>query len=99
MDEDSSTDKKLKQTRQVYSFGNRNVFRLHLTESRAGFYRNGEGHSMLTDQKNRKGAGTKSGEPGASTFSQQPALTVSRSAFSSSRPHCQTLITYATVSY
>ena len=34
MDEDSSTEQK---TRQVYSFGKRSVFMLHLNESREGF--------------------------------------------------------------
>ena len=35
MDEDSGMEQK---TRQVYNFGKRNVFRLHLNESREGFF-------------------------------------------------------------
>ena len=48
MDEDSSTKQK---TWQVCSFGKRNVFRLYLNEYREGRW-----------IKNRKGAGTNSGE-------------------------------------
>ena len=39
-DEDSSMEQK---TWQVYSFGKRNVFRLHLNESRKGFCWRGRG--------------------------------------------------------
>ena len=43
MDEDSSTELK---TWQVYSFGKRMVFRLHLNESREGFCQRGRGRSF-----------------------------------------------------
>ena len=58
MDEDSSTEHK---TWQAYSFGKRNVFRLHLTESREGFCRN----ARWRWTESREGAGTNSGESGA----------------------------------
>ena len=56
MDEDSSTEQK---TWQVYSLGKRNVFRLHLNESRERFCRRGSGRSFCV------GSGTNSGECGA----------------------------------
>ena len=46
MDEDSSTDQK---TWQVYNFVKRNIFRLHLNESREGFCRRGRGRSFHVD--------------------------------------------------
>ena len=46
MDEDISTEQK---TQQVYNFGKRNVFRLDLNESRAGFCRRGSGRSFHVD--------------------------------------------------
>ena len=46
MDEDCSTEQK---TRRVYSFGKRNVFMLHLNESREGFCRRGRGRSFHVD--------------------------------------------------
>ena len=46
MDEDSSTEQK---TWRVYSFWKINVFRLHLNESREGFYRRGRGRSLHID--------------------------------------------------
>ena len=52
MDEDSSTQQK---EWQVYSFGKRNVFRLHLNESREGFCRRERGRSFHVDgQKTEK---------------------------------------------
>jgi len=56
MGEDSSTEQK---TWQVYSLGKRNVFRLHLNESRERFCRRGSGRSFCV------GSGTNSGECGA----------------------------------
>ena len=42
------------------------MFRLHLKESRKGFGQRGRGRSFHVDgPKNRKGAGTNSGESGA----------------------------------
>ena len=46
VDDDSSTEQKIW---QVCSFGKRNVFRLHLTESREGFSRRGRGRSFHVD--------------------------------------------------
>ena len=46
MDEDSSTEQK---TWQVCSFGKRNVFRLHLNESREGFCQRERGRSFHVD--------------------------------------------------
>ena len=47
MDEDSTTGQK---TRQVCSFGKRDVFRLHLNESREGFCRRGRGRSFHVEK-------------------------------------------------
>ena len=46
MDEDGSSDQK---TWQVYSFGKRNVFRLHLKESIESVVRRGRGRSLNVD--------------------------------------------------
>ena len=46
MDEDNITEQK---TRQVYSFGKINVFRLHLNDSREGFSQRGRGRSFHVD--------------------------------------------------
>ena len=63
MDEDSSTEQK---TWQVYSFGKRNVLRLHLNESREGFLSERKGKAVPCRwTENNKGAGTNSGESGA----------------------------------
>ena len=63
MVKDSGMEQK---TRQVYSLGKRHVFRSHLKESRKGFGQRGRGRSFHVDgPKNRKGAGTNSGESGA----------------------------------
>ena len=45
--EDSSTEQK---TWQVSSLGKRDVFRLHLNESREGFFRRGRGRSFLVEE-------------------------------------------------
>ena len=47
MDEDRSMGQKIW---QVYSFGKRNVFRLHLSESREGFFQRGRGRSFLVNK-------------------------------------------------
>ena len=47
MDEASNTEQK---TWQVYSFGKRKVFRLHLNESSEGFCRRGRGRSFHVDR-------------------------------------------------
>ena len=47
IDEDSSMAQK---TWQVSSFGKRNVFRLHLSESREGFFQRGRGRSFLVNK-------------------------------------------------
>ena len=63
MDWDSSTEQK---TWQVYSLGNRNVFRLDLNESREGFCWRGRVRSFHVDgPKNQKGAEINSGESSA----------------------------------
>ena len=60
MDEDSSMEQK---TWQVYSFGKRNVLRLHLNESREGFLSERKGKAVPCRwTENRKSAGTNSGE-------------------------------------
>ena len=46
MDEDSSLEQK---TWQIYSFGKRNIFRLHLNEFREGFCQRGRGRSFHVD--------------------------------------------------
>ena len=55
MDKDISTEQK---TWQIYNFGKRNVFRLHLNESRHGVGRRGRGMSLHVDglegKKNKK---------------------------------------------
>ena len=52
MDEDSSMEQK---TWQVYSFGKRSVFRLHLSESRDGFcWRGSKVNMVLNIHRNRK---------------------------------------------
>ena len=54
LDKDSNMEPK---TWQVYSFGKRNVFRLHLSESREAFcQREWEGHSMLMDWRQKRHA-------------------------------------------
>ena len=53
MDEDSSTEQN---AWEVYSFGKRNVFRLHLNESREGFCRRERGRSFHVDRPKTKKA-------------------------------------------
>ena len=62
MDGDSSTEQK---TWQVYSLGKRNIFRLHLNESRDGFCQRKGKVIPCRGAENRKGAGINSGESGA----------------------------------
>ena len=52
MDEDSSMEQK---TWQVYSFGKRNVFRLHLNVSREAFFRISRERSFHVDGQKRRG--------------------------------------------
>ena len=65
MDGDSSTEQK---TWQVYSLGKRNIFRLHLNESRDGFCQRKGKVIPCRGAENRKGAGINSGESGARTL-------------------------------
>ena len=64
MDGNSSTEQK---TWQVYSFGKRNVFSLHLNESRAGFCRRGRGRSFHVEgpKTERRGGNQQWRESGA----------------------------------
>ena len=62
MDEDSSTKQK---TRQVYSFGKRNVFKLHLNESRESFCRRGRGRSLHVEGSKTEKAREPTMESGA----------------------------------
>ena len=61
MDEDSSTGQK---TWQAYSFGKRNVFRLHLNESREGFCQSKGKAISCRSTENRKGVESNSEESG-----------------------------------
>ena len=83
MDEDGRMEQK---AWHVYSFGKRNVFRLHFNESRGGFCWRGRVGSFPVDRLKTKGGGTYSRESGVRNLEAESIISEAGKGFLNNAP-------------